>query len=78
MADTFDKVIGELSEKLTRAEEVILASLPMIKWYKLYGSLYLKPKPGTEPRFIGNNEYLDEETIYKEAKEVLGFYEDCR
>lgn len=78
MADTADRIIGELAEKLTRAEEVILAFLPMIKWYKLYGPSYLKPKPGTEARFIGTNEYLDEEVIYKEAKEVLGFYEDCR
>lgn len=72
------EIVGNLSDQLARAQEVILASLPMIKWYKVYGSSYLSPKPGVDLRFIENNGYLNEEAIYKEAKEVLGFYEDCR
>lgn len=70
--------VALLKQKLARAEEVILASLPMIKWYKIYGSSYLSPKPGVDLRFIENNGYLNEEAIYKEAKEVLGFYESDR
>lgn len=66
------EIVGNLSDQLDRAQEVILASLPALRLAYRYPYDGLKQE-GVDSRFLFNNEpTINHYTVYSEAKEILG------